>query len=164
MSADTSVTAQTGADPASARSTAALEAEAAQAERDLEEVRRGAAELLLPKPGDRHDGRVVRASGTLPFSGAPFVLVRHRGRQQLAAIRSAQFEAKKERREATQADQFVHLAARVAYLDLGDGLVQAKLDDVLDLDGEDFEALVDPLLPTGSRGEAGPDLPPSPSS
>lgn len=118
----------------------------------------------LPEPGDRHDGRVVRASGTLPYSGARFVVVRHRGRQQMSAIRSAQFEAKAERREATQADQFVHLAARVAYLDLGDGLQPAKLDDVLDLDGEDFDALVAPLLPTAPGGEPGADLPRSPSS
>ena len=118
----------------------------------------------IPQPGDVHDGRTVRASGALPYAGWPFVVLRHTGRQQRAALRSAQSEAGREKRELTQLDPFFHLLPHVVVLDRGSGLERQNLDDLLDLDGDDVDALFAVLAPSGERSPDGEPHPPTPSS
>lgn len=118
----------------------------------------------LPQPGDTHDAQTVRASGTLPYSGAPFVVLRHTGRVQLRSIRSAQAEAKRDGREVNQVDMLVHLASLVCRVDTGAGLERVKLDDLLDMDGEDLDALLEPFAESGPKPADPAEVPPSPSS
>lgn len=101
-----------------------------------------APDLPALAPGTSVNGRVVRATGTLPFSGARYVLYRHTGRHQLAAQRTAEEIAKAEGRAATDFDAAVALLAQVT--EIGPALGQTgpvSLDGLLDLDADDLNAV-----------------------
>ena len=87
----------------------------------------------------------------------PFVVVRHTGREQLASIRSAQATAKAEGVDPSPIDSVLHLVPQVTYL--GEDLERTKFDDILDLDGDDLDALFEVFAPSGCV-----EGPPSPSS
>ncbi|WP_412060350.1 hypothetical protein [Rubrivirga sp. IMCC45206] len=122
----------------------------------------------IPKPGDVVDGRTVRASGTLPVDGRQFVVLRHSARQQVHALGNAERLARTElgipssdavsppAAASYAAALLIADAARVRKPDADDWR-RIKLDDVLDLDADDFAAL------NAAGGDDAPG-PPSPTS
>lgn len=98
----------------------------------------------LPAPGTAFRGRTVRASGVLPISGAPFVLYRHTARQELASLASATAASAAEGSTSDEELAAWMTAALIATnLEVSDagGWRGRTVDDVLDLDADDFSAL-----------------------
>jgi len=95
-----------------------------------------------PKVGQPFRRRIVKALGTLPYSGRPFLLYRFTGRDQLAAQRGAKAVAGAD--GPTQFELGMHLVANCLLVDAGGGHWEhVKYDDVLDMDGEDLQVVND---------------------
>ena len=94
---------------------------------------------ILPAPGDDFRSRTVRASGEMPYSGTPFVLVRHTGRDQFSAARVARESASAEGHDATEGDSLIALIARILWVHENGEWRRLKHDEILDLDGDDLD-------------------------
>ncbi|MAQ92631.1 MAG: hypothetical protein CMM84_03745 [Rhodothermaceae bacterium] len=103
----------------------------------------------LPTPGAQVGDRIVRASGTLPFSGLPYRQFRHTGRMEVAAQAAADRRARTERgdkAESTDGETTYALLALCTDVWRGGTWAHLTFDDMLDLDSEDSLLLVHNMM------------------
>ena len=103
----------------------------------------------LPTPGAQIGDRVVRASGTLPYSGLGYRQFRHTGRMEVAAQAAAEGHARAERGDKAQASDGETTYALLALCTdvWRDGAwAHLTFDAMLDLDSDDSTALVRNLM------------------
>lgn len=99
----------------------------------------------LPMPGAQVGDRIVRASGTLPFSGLPYRQFRHTGRMEVAAQAAAERHARAERgdkAEASDGETTYALLALCTDVWRDGAWTHLTFDTMLDLDSDDSTALV----------------------
>lgn len=104
----------------------------------------------LPAPGAKVGDRMVRNSGTFPFSGEPFRVFRHNGHAESAAEVNAIAYARSVRgktAEPTQSEQTYGLFAVVTQVFRDGEWKGLNFADVMDLDSDDLAALVSAFRP-----------------